>query len=294
MSLLQADQLLRFAFEGMPVRGAMVSLGDAWHAIRDRNPAPPSADSLLGEAVAAVALMFSNIKLRGQIALQLQGDAPVRLLLAQCTSQGELRAIISLADGLSGHEDFATLTHGAHLAITVEQYDNNRRYQGIVSLGSGSLAAGLEGYFRQSEQLPTRIWLAADGAHAAGMMLQQMPGEAADLDGWQRVVTLADTLTVEELLAIDPRQVLHRLYHREHVALFEPQALKFGCRCSRERVVEVLQSLGPDQVCGATGEDGDLEVSCEFCNETYRFDRVDLGELFSDSGTSPESSRSYQ
>ncbi|MEM9304429.1 MAG: Hsp33 family molecular chaperone HslO, partial [Pseudomonadota bacterium] len=271
------DALTRFAFRGIPVRGAIVQLGPTWNAVRTRNPEAASIQHVLGEACAAAALMFSNIKLEGQISLQLQGSGPLRLLLAQCSSEGTLRAIARPAETSNAEAmGFRELTQGATLAITIERKSaGGQRYQGIVPLEGDSLGEALEGYFEQSEQLPSRIWLMADGQAAAGLLLQRLPGDLEDPDDWNRVTQLSETITPGEMLALPALDVLHRLFHREQVEVFPQLAVNFSCPCSRERVKNVLRSLDQAEIEAAAREQGDLEVSCEFCNEQYRFDAVD-------------------
>jgi molecular chaperone Hsp33 len=174
------------------------------------------------------------------------------------------------------------------MAITIGNVERGQRYQGLVDLRHAGLAASLEDYFIQSEQLPARILLAADSEHAVGLMLQKMPDEGGidavqDADAWDRVVHLTATLGAEELLASTPEQLLYRLYHEESVRLFEPRSLAFGCSCSRSRVGAMLRSLGRDEVAAALqARDNEIEVICEFCAQRYHFDRIDAEHLLSD------------
>ncbi len=282
------EAMTRFAFEHMPVRGAIVQLGPSWDTILERNRHASVAATLLGEACVASALMFSNIKLSGRISLQLQGGTgPLALLLAQADSEGKLRGVVRMRDEqdtvLSERSDFRTLTSGATLAITLERHGTQQRYQGIVPLDGDSLAEALQAYFAQSEQLPTRLWLAATpDSGAAGLLLQRLPGTAEDDDGWNRALQLAETITTAELTSLEPDEILHRLYHRETLRRFDPTPLGFGCSCSRERVAAVLRSLGEAELAAAAAGRGFVDVDCEFCNENYRFDAVDLGQLFSE------------
>ncbi|MDX1569545.1 MAG: Hsp33 family molecular chaperone HslO, partial [Xanthomonadales bacterium] len=253
----------------------------AWQQVRRRNPAPEAPAGLLGEALAASALMFSNVKLKGQIALQLQGGSgPVNLLLAQCTDQGTVRGIVDYtAENETSPSAFRDLVANSVLAINMEQAHSQTRYQGIVELSGDCLGAALEGYFDRSEQLPSRIKLAADGSSAGGLLLQRLPGEMEDADGWNRLSILAETLTGEELLALEGEEILRRLFHREAVRVDPVQPLAFGCRCNRERVVQVLRALGEEDLEQATDARGAIDVNCQFCNELYRFDAVDLGQI---------------
>jgi molecular chaperone Hsp33 len=185
--------------------------------------------------------------------------------------------------------DLAELPN-AVMAITIGHAERGQRYQGLVDLQHADLAAALENYFRQSEQLPARIVLAADGEHAVGLMLQKLPGEgghdaAEDADAWPRIESLTGTLGAQELLSTPPEQLLYRLYHEESVRLYEPRPLAFGCSCTRERVTSMLRSLGRNEVEAALdARDGEIEVICEFCAQRYTFDRIDAEHLLSGGG----------
>jgi molecular chaperone Hsp33 len=166
--------------------------------------------------------------------------------------------------------------------LTLEP-ERGERYQGIVPLEGAGIGAAIEHYFAHSEQLPTRLWLAVDGARAVGLMLQRLPGTSPDADGWDRTVALADTVEQHELLSLPVRDLLRRLFHEEDVRLFEPDPVAFRCGCSRGKIADTLRALGPDEVDQILAEQGDIAVTCEFCNRDYRFDAVDARELFTDS-----------
>jgi molecular chaperone Hsp33 len=176
------------------------------------------------------------------------------------------------------------------LTVSVETLDLAARYQGIVPLAAGGLAECLEAYFRDSEQLPTRIWLASTPAHAAGLLLQRLPGSVSDAqvggeqedpqEAWTRVEHLARTLRPEELLTLPQRDVMRRLFHEEDVRVFEPAPVFFQCRCSRERVIELLRALGEEEIRGIVAERGAVQARCEFCNREYEFDAIDAEQLF--------------
>ncbi len=218
--------------------------------------------------------------------MELKSQGPLRLLFAECTDQGRLRGLARWDDPLPETLDLAALPK-AIMAITIGHAERGQRYQGLVDLQHPELASALENYFSQSEQLPARIVLAADGEHAVGLMLQKLPGEGGhdaveDEDAWTRIQHLTATLGSEELLATAPEQLLYRLYHEESVRLFDPRPLAFGCSCSRERVESVLRSLGPEEVHAALEESkGEIEVICEFCAHRYTFDRIDTEHLLS-------------
>ena len=287
-TVLVEDVLHRFMLERAGVRGVLVRLGAAWREVAGRSAYPAALRSVLGQTLASSALLTGNIKLEGALSVELKSTGPVRLLFAECTDQGRLRGLARWSDPLPETLNLAELP-SAIMAITIGHAERGQRYQGLVDLQHPDLASALENYFSQSEQLPARIVLAADGEHAVGLMLQKLPDEGGidavqDEDAWTRIQHLTATLGAEELLSTAPEQLLYRLYHEESVRLFEPRPLAFGCSCTRERVEAVLRSLGRDEVEAALeAREGEIEVICEFCAQRYTFDRIDAEHLLSPS-----------
>lgn len=285
-TVLVEDVLHRFMLERAGVRGVLVRLGPAWREVAGRSAYPAALRSVLGQTLAASALLTGNIKLDGALSVELKSSGPLRLLFAECTDKGRLRGLARWNDPLPSTLDLAALPD-AYMAITIGNAERGQRYQGLVDLQHPDLASALENYFGQSEQLPARIVLAADGEHAVGLMLQKLPDEGGhdaveDEDAWTRIQHLTATLGQEELLATSPEQLLYRLYHEESVRLFEPRPLVFGCSCTRDRVEAVLRSLGRDEVEAALeAREGEIEVICEFCAQRYTFDRIDAEHLLS-------------
>lgn len=288
-TVLVEDVLHRFLLERAGVRGALVRLGPAWREVAGRVDYPAGLRGLLGEALAASTLLTANIKLDGELSVQLKSAGALRLLFAECTDQGRLRGLARWDAPLPEPLLLESLPQ-AVMAITIGNVERGQRYQGLVELRAADLAGVLENYFAQSEQLPARLLLAADGEHAVGLMLQKLPdegghGAAQDEDAWTRVMHLTATLGAEELLATAPEQLLYRLYHEESVRLFEPRPLAFGCSCSRERVAAMLRSLGREEVEATLAEQGGrIEVNCEFCAQRYEFDGIDAEQLLRGSG----------
>ena len=286
------DQMTRFLLEASGVRGVRVHLDQAWREITSRTEYPQPVARLLGKAAVATSLLTAHAKVEGRLSLQLRGEqGPLRLLFAECTAAGTLRGIARLeeedeegtAAPIAAEATLGELAPGALLAITIENPSPSgrepMRYQGLVALESPTLAGALEDYFRQSEQLPTRLLLAADGTQAAGIMLQKLPGDAGDDDGWNRASALLDTLAPLELLEWPVATLLHRLFHEDGVRLLDQRPLRFECSCSRERVAEVLRSIGEDEARAAAAE-GVAEIRCEFCGQRYHFDADAIGALF--------------
>lgn len=284
----ETGQLSRFLLERSGLRGVHVRLDEAWTCIRARAAYPDAVAGLLGEACAAAAMFTGHVKVDGRLSIQLRGSGALRTVFAECTSAGRLRGLARYEPPLPETLDPRHFGADAMLAITIESaLDETRepqRYQGLVGLDADSLSAAFEGYFGQSEQLPTRILLAADGARACGLILQQLPGASDDPDAWPRAQALFDTLGRDELLAQPAEALLYRLFHEEGVRLVAQKPLRFGCSCSRARVGGMLLSLGRDEAFESL-QDGRVEVICEFCGQHYHFDPVDLEQLFAGGGS---------
>ncbi|MDP9014922.1 MAG: Hsp33 family molecular chaperone HslO [Pseudomonadota bacterium] len=293
------DCLHRFIFEHYPIRGHLVHLDASWRALIEHRDYPDAIRTTLGETVAAALLLAATIKFRGVLSLQLQGDGPVHLLLAQCTDGLGVRGLARYReDSAAVAGGIADLIGAGNLTVTLEGDDGSQRYQGIVPISGGRLADSLQMYFENSEQLPTRLWLTADEYGVAGMLLQRLPGSgsaagpgasapgaatadsAAIDDAWRRAQLIGATLTSAELRTLADAQILHRLFNEDDVRLFEPAPVYFRCRCSRERVSGMLQGLGEAETRSILMERDEVEVRCDFCNRAYVFDAVDVARLF--------------
>lgn len=290
-----ADFTQRFLFDDADVRGELVSLGASYQHVLAKHPYPQPVAQLLGEMLAAAALLVGTLKFDGLLILQVRSSGPVPLLMIECSSEREVRGIARYhAEQIGADAGLRELMPDGVLALTVDP-KQGQRYQGIVDLEGDTLAECLSAYFATSEQLSTRFWLHADGQRARGLLLQQLPVDRLpDADereaSWQHLLTLANTLTAEELLGLDNETVLHRLYHEEAVRLFEPNGLLFRCSCSRERSARALISLGQQDAELLLDEHGgQVVIDCQFCNQRYGFDAADVAQLFT-SGDSQEPS----
>ncbi|WP_313309167.1 Hsp33 family molecular chaperone HslO [Stutzerimonas nitrititolerans] len=288
--MLDSDYTQRFLFDDTDVRGEWVGLERSYVEVLAKHPYPEPVAQLLGELLAAAALLVGTLKFDGLLVLQARSAGAVPLLMVECSSEREVRGIARYhEEQLTPGATLAELMPEGVLAMTIDPA-NGQRYQGIVALDGIDLADSLSNYFASSEQLPTRFWLNADGRRASGMLLQQLPadrirdGEAREAS-WQHLRTLADTLTAEELLGLNTETLLHRLYHEEQVRLFDPRPIRFHCSCSRERSAKALISLGQhdaEQLLGEQG--GSVTIDCQFCNQKYRFDAADVTQLFAGAG----------
>jgi molecular chaperone Hsp33 len=327
------SELHKFLFEGLPVRGMIVRLTDAWTEILKRRaqsaggayPAPVRA--LLGEMLAAATLMQSNIKFNGALVLQIFGDGPLKLAVAEAQSDFRLRATAHVHAPVPAQatlEDLVNVHGLGRCAVTLDPQDRlpgQQPYQGVVPLTDAdgrrapSMAEALQLYMRQSEQLDTTLVLAADDRVAAGLLIQRLPVEGmANLAGqdaeqtervqarqhedYQRIALLAASLKREELLTLEVDSILHRLFWQERLQRFEPlmgaQGPRFACTCSRERVAAMIRGLGEHEARAILAERGVIGVDCDFCGTQYRFDAIDVSQIFTQTPDQPPSSACVQ
>ncbi len=271
------DQLFRFTFEQLGVRGELVQLAASWRAVVDRHDYPPPVGKQLGQALASVLLLSGTIKFKGSLILQIHGDGPLGTLVAQATNERTLRGMAHWRAEVPDAE-LAEVFGSGRLVLSADR--GSERYQGVVGLSGANLASALEGYFQQSEQIATRLFLATDGERAAGLLLQRMPSEHGADEDWNRIGILAETVTDAELLGLPAVELLRRLFHEERVRLYEPEPVAFRCQCSAERIESALRAMGRVEVDDIIAEQGEVLAHCEFCNREYRFDRVDAEHLF--------------
>jgi len=289
------DHLSRFLLDASGIRGVLVHLDDTWQAIRQRSAYPEPVAAQLGETCAAAALFTGHVKVDGRLSVQLRGTGALRTLFAECTAAGTLRGIAHFNEPLPEPLTPRAFGPGSVLAITIENHglgsQDPQRYQGLVGLDADELTDAFESYFSQSEQLPTRVLLAANADRAAALMLQQLPqARPEDSDGWARASALFSTLGASELLDLQAETLLWRLFHDEGVRILNRQPLRFACSCSRARVEDMLRSLGQDEAMAACTT-GQAEIHCDFCGQSYRFSPEQVIGLFHASdATAPGSS----
>ena len=288
------DVLARFVFERVAVRGALVSLDDACREILACHAYPPPLARVLAELLAAAALLASTLKFKGALVVQLQGEGPVRLLVVECSANLELRATAQWNAEIERLAPDAPLSAlagdpaSSRLAITLDPKDGGPIYQGIVALAASSIASLIEHYLATSEQIDSRMVLAASGTRVRGMLLQRLPdaGER-DEQTWREAVARVDTLGPGELIAATGVDTfLRSCFSDDDVRLFTPRATRFRCSCSEERVANTLRMLGRAEIESILAEQGLVGVTCEFCNRRYTFVAEDARALFS-GGSAP-------
>ncbi len=287
------DILQRFIFDSAPVRGEIVHLNNSYQSIMKQHNYPPMIQKILGEALVAASLLSAIIKFKGRLTVQFRGNGKLKLLLAQCNQQFQLRGLAQWNDELKEDELWDALNQGVLAIMMDPDVPNGKRYQGIVAWKGESFVETLEGYFYQSEQLPTRLWLSVSDECAAGMLLQVMPKEKPELyqNDWERLVMLTDTMKSEELLQIENQILLHRLYSEEDVRVFDKVPVMFHCNCSVERGEHAIAILGQEEAEHELRLKQNIVVTCEFCNKAYTFDRVDVARIFTKGDKPPPSTQ---
>ncbi|MBA3695937.1 MAG: Hsp33 family molecular chaperone HslO [Methylotenera sp.] len=283
---ISQDTLQRFVFENTAIRGNIVHLNQTFHLALHKQLMPKGLRNALGELMAASALLSATLKMNGSLVLQIQSKGLLKLLVVECNSDFGIRATAKWSGEVRNDQNLFELIEQGQFMITLDPKDGNQAYQGIVALEGDNISAILENYMLRSEQIDTRIWLSCDGNSAAGMLLQKLPEtmnqitKNQDVDTWNRVGLVANTVTDDELLHLATETLLTRLFNQEDIRLFEASATQFFCSCSRESVGNMLRMLGKQELSNIIEERGEVEVNCDFCNTQYLFNKIDTTQLF--------------
>lgn len=282
------DLLQRFIFENAPVRGEYVHLHESFQTIMSQHQYPEPIRRILGEALTVASLLSAIIKFNGRLTVQFQGKGGLKLLLAQCDNNFQIRGLAKWEGSLTYEEIMDSFKDGV-LVIMLDSGGAKGRYQGIVSWRGNSLAESIEGYFRDSEQLSTRLWLTVGKTSASGFLLQIIPENAktevvSDQDitnpHWDRIVQLTEQLSQDDLIHLEYEQLLAKLYPDEAIRLFTDKAIEFRCTCSRKRSADAIMILGREEAEAELSTNHSLVVTCDFCNKEYVFDKADIRKIF--------------
>jgi molecular chaperone Hsp33 len=273
------DILHRYLFDNADVRGEIVQLQDCYQQVLSAHDYPVAVQHLLGQLMAATSLLTATIKFSGDISVQLQGDGPVSLAVINGNNKQVLRGVSRWKGDIAADASLQDMMGKGYMVITLTP-DEGERYQGIVSLDHPNMAACLEEYFNQSEQLPTQIQLFANGQQAAGMLLQVLPSKSAENEDYEHLSAITATIKADEMFTLDAEQVLHRLYHQEEVRLFDPVNVTFKCSCSRERTSAAIRTIPQTEVEQILAEEGKIDMNCEYCSVMYTFDGIDIASIY--------------
>ncbi|MCG7489584.1 Hsp33 family molecular chaperone HslO [Vibrio sp. Of14-4] len=275
--------LNRYLFEDLSVRGELVQLSDEYQRIISSKEYPTPLKTLLGELLVSATLLTATLKFEGSITMQLQGDGPVSLAVINGDNDQKVRGVARWEGDIKDDATIHDMMGKGYLVITIEP-KNAERYQGIVALEGDSLAETLEGYFANSEQLKTRLWIRT-GEHqckpqAAGMLIQIMPDGKGSPEDFEHLEQLTDTVKDDELFSLEANELLYRLYNQEKVRVFEPQPVVFHCGCSREKSGAAIVTLERKEVNDILAEVGSISLHCDYCGTSYSFDQTQVSELF--------------
>lgn len=273
----------RFLFKELNIRGQHIQLTDSWQEmIKDRHY-PQSIVTLLGELTAISVLLANGIKHEGRITMQIQGSGPITLLVVDVTHDLKIRGVAKTNQEITTESTLDELLGDGQILMTLENTQTQHHFQSYVPREGDSIAEAFEHYLSQSEQLPSKLWLAADESSLGGVLIQKMPEtDGHDEDGWERVVHIATTVKNEELTTLGSEDLLHRLFHEEVIELFKAETVEYECPQNIERVKNMLLSLGEDEVRKVLEEQGEIVIHNEMCNYHLRFNKDDIDELFAD------------
>lgn len=283
--------LNRYLFEDLSVRGELVQLDDVYQEIISSKEYPAALQALLGELLVSTTLLTATLKFEGSITMQLQGDGPVSLAVINGDHDQKIRGIARWEGDIADDASLHDMMGKGYLVITIDP-KNGERYQGVVGLEGENLAQVIEGYFANSEQLKTRLWIRTgeqDGkAHAAGMLLQVMPDGTGSPDDFEHLEQLTDTVKDVELFTLDANDLLYRLYNQDKVQLFTPQPVEFFCGCSRERSGAAIITVSQEEIYDIIATEGAVSLHCDYCGTTYAFDEADVKELYKSASSGDE------
>lgn len=278
------DQLHRYLFENYAVRGELVTVSETHQHILTNHDYPAPVQKLLGELLVATSLLTATLKFDGDITVQVQGNGPLKLAVINGNNRQEMRGVARVESEIAADSTLHQMLGNGIMVITITPSEGER-YQGVVGLEGETLAECLEGYFRQSEQLPTRLFIRTGEAEgkpaAAGMLLQVLPAQDGNADDFDHLVQLTATIKDQELFTLPANEVLYRLYHQEEVTLYEPQDVIFRCTCSRQRCADALITLPAEEVADMLAQDGNIDMHCDYCGNHYVFDSLDIAALHS-------------
>ena len=283
----EKDVLHRFIFDKLPVRGEFIQLQESYQAIIKQHNYPEPLRQLLGEALCVAALLSAVIKFDGRLTVQFRGKGALKLLLAQCNNDFHLRALAKWEGDLTYQDLMQSFEEGV-LVIMLDSGPQKTRYQGIVAWEGNSLTKSIEGYFRDSEQLATKLWISVTDESAAGLMLQIVPTETklAGIDEdvikphWMHINQLTEKLNTDDLHHTHYETILRNLYPEEDIRVFDPVNVMFNCTCNRKKCQDAILIIGKDEADAELENKQSIVVTCDFCNKEYIFDRVDVAKIF--------------
>ena len=275
-----SDSILAFSFDNLAVRGQLVRLENSFQTILQQHHYPHEISKLLGETLLTSILLMAPLKLEGNITVQFDGEGPISMLAAKCNHNYDIRALATFDKELIQSKVQEVFQKG-RLAVTVQPDHTVKPYQSIINLSGGSITQAMESYFIQSEQLPTRFIFASNENTVAALMLQQLPESTDNTENdWQHAITLANSVTEEELLTLPYEDILHRLYHQEEIRIYPKEKVQFKCPCTVEKMSMAVKTMGQAEAEHLLSNKQAITVTCEYCNNQYDFGKSEVMEMF--------------
>lgn len=277
------NSIQRFLFKELNIRGQVIQLNEAWQSMIQDRHYPEAIRQLLGKLTAFSVIMANGMKHSGKITLQVQGSGPITLLVVEVTHDLKIRGVAKTNETIQEQTSLDELLGDGQILVTLENSQTHHHFQSYVDRTGDTIEETFENFLSQSEQLPSKIWLAATDVALGGVLIQKMPeSDDLDADGWDRIHSLTTTVTDKELTQLDSESLLHRLFHEETVELFEPQSINYECPEDKERVTNMLKSLGEEEVRKILEEQGEIVIHNEMCNFHMRFNQEAVDLLFAE------------
>lgn len=277
------DAIQRFLFKNLDIRGQHLNIHQAWQKMIVDRHYPPALTQILGELTAVAIMLANGMKHSGKVSIQVQGTGPVHLLVVQVTHQLGMKGVAKTNQTLTTESGLDALLGDGQILVTLENTQTNRFFQSYVPREADTITEAFENFLSQSEQQPSKLWLAANDQAIGGVLIQKMPTtDHHDADGWERITHLSNTATESELIEFDATTLLHRLFHEETVELFTPENIQYDCPQNEEAVETMLKSLGEEEVRKILADEGEVVIHNEMCGKHFRFNEADVNRIFAD------------
>lgn len=275
------DAVQRFLFKNLDIRGQHLNIHQAWQKMIEDRHYPPALTQILGELTAVAIMLANGMKHPGKVSIQVQGTGPVHLLVVQVTDKLGMRGVAKTNQTLTTESGLDALLGDGQILVTLENTQTNRFFQSYVLREADTITEAFENFLSQSEQQPSKLWLAANDQAIGGVLIQKMPStDHHDPDGWERITHLSNTVTESELIECDATTLLHRLFHEETIELFAAEAVQYDCPQNEENIETMLRSLGEDEVRNILAEEGEVVIHNEMCGKHFRFNEANVNRIF--------------
>lgn len=289
------DHIQRFLFKDLNIRGQHLQIDQAWQKMIAERHYTPELTKVLGELTAIVLMLANGMKHLGKVSIQVQGSGPVNLLLVEATHDLNIRGVAKTNAPLTNQSSLDELLGDGQILVTMENTQTQSFFQSYVPREENRIAKAFETFLSQSDQQPSKLWLAANEQGIGGVLIQKMPTtDNHDEDGWERIHLLTDTVTDKELIELEAEPLLHRLFHEELIELYSPEEVHYDCPQNKSKVDDMILSLGEAEARKILEEQGEIVIHNEICNFHLRYTKEDIDLLFAKASSNGESSQTLQ